>query len=451
MPDSHMLDRLFGELATADLPVRPPATVVARGRQRRRRARARTITAVVAVAVITVGVTQFTRNREAPATVGQHTQSAVCAAAPDAALNAELRHTLPASQQQSVSVIAVSPNGAVLYLLTTEGAFHGVATESVATGAISLKISPFAVTPFNDVAGGLGPNGEVVWSGGSPVNPVGSLVNVSELWSNPIVWSPRPLPSWMARMNIGQSVPLGIVNQDAETLSAPVFSGRFNQLVAWEAPGAVYDSPTRKIVEADLLTGVTEVVASGYVGAPIFAGNTLVWPVANRAGGPYHLVAASASTRQPVAVPLQLRKAGAATDLVSSGGATAYASTDRTKVFYSPSLSQPARQVLALPPGSELAPGERPAGGPTPGGLAVGPGYLAWNTSAGASYVASTKTLAATRITDGTATRGAVQGLDDYVLASRSTQPESGNSSLYLLNGSVIAGLTCARHGRASG
>jgi hypothetical protein len=72
-----------------------------------------------------------------------------------------------------------------------------------------------------------------------------------------------------------------------------------------------------------------------------------------------------------------------------------------------------------------------------------------WNTSAGGSFVASAKSLAATRITDGTATWGAVQGLGDTVLASRSAHPESATSSLYLLNGSVIAGLTCTRPSRS--
>jgi hypothetical protein len=65
--------------------------------------------------------------------------------------------------------------------------------------------------------------------------------------------------------------------------------------------------------------------------------------------------------------------------------------------------------------------------------------------------VASAKTLAATRVTDGTAIRGAVQGLGDYVLASRSAELKSGAGSLYLLSGSVIHGLTCARSGRATG
>jgi hypothetical protein len=440
MPDPDVLDRLFGELASAELPVPAAAGVVARGRQRRRRARGRRVLATATVAAIVVGVTQLPRLNEATPAAGQHNQPAVCAAAPNPALNSELSHALPASRQQSVSVIAVSPDGAVLYLLTTTAGFHGIAAESVATGAISQRISPFAVMPnYSGVWGGLGPDGEVVWSGGLTPS------NGAEIWTNVIVWSPRPLPSWMAREpTMNQSIPIGIPNQDTETLSAPVFSGRKNQLVAWEAPGAEYDSPTRKIVEADLLTGVTEVVASGYVGAPVFVGGALVWPVASTSGGPYHLVAASASTfpaRQRVAVPLPLRKAGAATAIASSGGATVYASADLTKLFYSPSPSQPARQVLQLPGGDYFA----------PGGLAVGPGYLAWTTAAAATFVASAKTLAATRIADGNATFGLVQGSGRYVLATRSAHPKSGTRSLYLLSGTVIERLTCGPPRPASG
>jgi hypothetical protein len=443
MPDSDLLDRLFDTLANADVPVPAPDRVVARGRQRRRRARGRSVIAVAAaVAVVVVGVMQLPRYLEPPATASQRTPPAVCAAAPDAALTAELSHALPVSQQQSVSVIGLSPNHAVLYLLTTAVGFHGIAAESVATGTITEKIPPAAI-PLNAIAvGGLGPDGQVVFAIGTPVSPGGPLPAGSELWSNVIVWSPKPLPAWMATKDIGQAVPIGIANQDTETLSPPVFSGTSHQLVAWEAPGADYNSPTRKIVEANLRTGVTDVIATGYVGAPVFVGTDLVWPVADSATGPTHLVAVSASAfpaRQRVSVPLPLRKAGAATVIASSGGATLYASPGLTKLFYSPSLSQPARQALQLQAGNYLA----------PGGLAVGPGYLAWNTSAGASYVASAKNLAAARITDGFATQGGVQGLGSDVLASRSAHPKTGPRSLYLLSGSVIGGLTCAKPNRA--
>jgi hypothetical protein len=406
------------------------------------------LTAVAVVAVIAVGVTQLPRVRNAPATVSQ--QIGVCTAAPDAALNAELRHPLRASRQQSVSVIGLSPNHAVLYLMTTAAGFHGIAAESVATGAISQKRPQLGIPPnFNGAQGGLGPNDEVVVR-----MAVGLDDPQRELWNGTVVvFSPRPI-AWIG---IGGVVvaPLEPAGEHSEALSAPVFAGPDHELVAWESSGNVpwtdaFDGPTRQIVEADLLTGVTDVIATGYVGAPVFVGDALVWPVASSAAGPSHLVAASASTfpaRQRVAVPVSLRKAGAGALLVSSGGAVAYASSDRTRVFYSPSLSQPARQVLRLPAGSQLSPGGLASVGIAPSGLEVGPGYLAWNTSAGASYVASAKTLAATRITDGTATWGAVQGLGDYIFASRSGRPESVTSSLYLLNASVIHGLTCARHG----
>jgi hypothetical protein len=441
MPDSDILDRLFGELATADLPVPAPGNVVARGRQRRRRARARTVTAVAAVAVIVVGVTQFTRNREAPAAIGQRSQPTVCAAAPDAALNAELGQALPASQQQSVSVIGLSANHAVLYLMTTTAGFHGLAAESLATGAITQKIpAQGLLSEYKSAQGGLGPDGDVVFTDTYSSPAAGSGT------STVIVWSPRTL-AWrrtLAGSPLGQMAPLEPAGDAGTALSAPVFAGPANHLVAWEAQDWIGNSSVRQIVEADLLTGVADVIASGYVGAPVFVGSDLVWPVASSATGPTHLVAVSAfafPASQYVAVPPPLRKAGSATVIASSGRATVYASADLTKLFYSPSLSQPARQVLRLPVGSYLV----------PGGLAVGKGYLAWNTSTAASYVASAKGLAATRITDGTGTWGEVQGVGSAVLASRSAHPKSGARSLYLLKASVINGLTCARPIHAPG
>jgi hypothetical protein len=433
MPDSDLLDRLFGELANTDVPVPGPVGVVARGRQRRRRARGRAVIAVAAVAAVAVGVTQFPRVYEgAPGSVSQQTQPTVCAAAPDAQLIGELGSALPASQQQSVSVIALSPNHQVMYLMTTTAGFHGVAAESVATGAISQKITTQPPN-WNGAQGGLGPDGDVVFT--MTDSYYGSFAGTEV-----VVWSPTPMPSWMARRNSGQVVPLQLPRYDTNALSAPVIGGRFNQLIAWESPGGA--SPTRHIVEANLLTGAIDVVATGYVGAPVFVGSDLVWPVASSASGPTHLVAVSASTfpaRQRVPVPLPLRKAGSATVIASRGSATVYASPGLTKLFYSPSLSQPARQVLRLPPGNYLE----------PGGLAVGPGYLAWDTSAAASFVASTKSLAATTVTDGAATWGTVQGVGSDVFASRSAHPKSGPRSLYLLSGSVINGLTCAQPVRA--
>jgi hypothetical protein len=439
MPDSGMLERLFGELATADLPAPAPASVVARGRQRRRRARLRALTAVAAVAVLVAGVTQVARNHEGMPATARQQRPAVCAAAPDAALNAQLRRALPASQQQSVSVIGLSANQKVLYVLTNTAGFHGIAAESVATGAITQRMTPGMPSMYHSAQGGLGPDGDVVFTStfSSPAAGSGTATVA--------VWSPRTI-SWSP---LGQTAPLEPAGEISSALSAPVFAGPADQLVAWEAQDWIGDSLVRQIVEADLRTGVTDVVATGYVGAPVFVGGALVWPVAGSAGGPSHLVAANASTfpaEQRVAVPLSLRKAGAAALLVSSGGATAYASTDRTRLFYSPSLSQPARQVLVLPPGNRLAPG-----GVAPRGIAVGPGYLAWNTSAGASFVASAKTLAATRISDGTASWGVVQGFGGYLLASKSAHPESASASLYLLSGSMVAGQNCAQPRRTGG
>jgi hypothetical protein len=247
MPDSDVLGRLFGELATADLPVPAPTSVAARGRQRRRRARGRAAIAVAAVAVIVVGVTQFPRIlSRAPALDRQHTPSAVCAAAPDAALRAQLRRALAVSRQRSVSVIAVSPDHAVLYLETTTADFHGIAAESVATGLIDREILPVPPTLANSVQGGLGPDGDVAWVNYSSV-PGGTLP------STVIVWSPTGQawsPGW-ARTGKPAPFPLEPAGQHTYALSAPVFSGAQNQLIAWEARA---NATTQEIVEADLLT-----------------------------------------------------------------------------------------------------------------------------------------------------------------------------------------------------
>ncbi|MGH3302951.1 MAG: hypothetical protein ACRDOK_14945 [Streptosporangiaceae bacterium] len=108
MPELDVLGRLFSELATADLPVPVPASVVARGRQRRRRAHGRTVIAAAVVAGVVVAPTPRG---------GADRQSARPAcrlrARTQRGADSELRHALQASHQQSVSVIGVSPNRAV--------------------------------------------------------------------------------------------------------------------------------------------------------------------------------------------------------------------------------------------------------------------------------------------------------------------------------------------------
>ena len=292
MPDD-LLDRLFGELASADLPVPARSRVIARGRQRRRHARACAASAVAVAVAVAAGVSQLPGSRPGSQPVQHHhgaPAAAVCQAAPDAALTAELAHASPLSSQAGVWPLGVSPDGAVLYAETTVHGFHGIAAENLVTGAILTKIKALPAS-YTGAHGGLGPDGDVIWSSsysthGGQGNPGMTPVQL---------WSPRT----------GRTTTLEPAGQHGGALSAPVIFPATREFAAWEQQ----DGGKQEIVEADLASRATVVIATGYFGPPVFAGNALVWPVADHKGGPAASLAARDATsfpaRQRIAVPLR--------------------------------------------------------------------------------------------------------------------------------------------------
>jgi hypothetical protein len=433
MPED-LIDRLFGELAATEMPVPAPSRVVARGKQRRRRIRGGAASAVaVACALVTVGVSQLPGSRLSEQPV-QHDHNvpapAVCRAAPDAAVTAELRNVLPVSHQAGVSPIAVSADGSEIYAETTVRGFHGIAAESIATGAILTKIKALPAS-YTGAHGGLGPGGDVIW-----FNTYGTHGGQGNTATTPVqLWSPRTR----------QTTTLEPAGQDGGALSAPVVLKQ--TFAAWEQG----DGPQQEIVEADLATGVTDVIARGSVGPPVFVGEALVWPAPSHKGGPAtHLVARNGGAfpaRQPIAVPPALGAAGHAALMGSSsfgswaipvgliasdGRATAYYSGDLTQLFYSPSPSQPARLVLQLHGGDTFAAG-------TP---AVGTGYLGWTVNGDASYLASAASLAAARIT--TFGEEFSAGSRVLVMGWSGSKKLPARNPFDLFNGSVISTLKCA-------
>lgn len=431
MPED-IVGRLFGELAGTDLPVPASGAVIARGRQRRRRTRVRAALAVAAVvALVVAGASQLAGARTRtppPATHARKSQSA-CQAAPDRALTAELAHPVPLGHQP----IALSWNGAQAYAVVTANGFHGIAEENTATGAIVRHIDPLSARYFGG-AGALTRNGDLIWVSYYD-RPSGVTAG-----SSPVqMWSPLT----------GTVTELEPPGQDGVALSAPVLMLQYGKTAAWLQS----DGRQREIVEANLGSGKVDVVARGYLSPPVFVGDALAWSAALTASGrSAHVVARSAipfPSQQRIAVPVALRSAGASlmglTPLpswqgpiglvASNAGATAYFSTNLTELFYSSAPSQPARLVLKIT-------GDQ---GFTNGSLALGDGYLSWSTDSAATYVASTRSLAVATIANGSTDYGDVEGLGTYVLATRTATPKHGTAPVYLIRGSTIYGLSCAR------
>ena len=445
MPDDT-LERLFGELAGADLPVPPPAAVVARGRQRRRRARGKVIAAVAgttALLGVAVGqLTGFHAAAQSPAT--RHGRpSAVCHARSDSALTAELGRALPITGQSGTVPITVSADGSTAYVLTTIGGFHGIAEESVATG-VTRKIA--SLPPYYHlVEGALGPDGELV-------SAYTVMVPGTFLWSEVLVWSPEA----------GIQALLEPAGTHGLLVGTPVFSGRSNELVAWEQE----DGTQLEIVEANLVTKTVDVIARGYVGPPVFVGNSLVWSVADGPGQlPTRLVARSAAefpAQRETRIPAALRAVsqpvfgtaqppgGPPTTglglVVSYGGATAYLSAPAissalTELYYSPAPSVPARLVLRLTGTSTFAPGS----------LVIGAGFLGWSVISASphvagtamTYMASTASLAAASIRAST-NFGGTQPPGRFAIVAINWDAQQGSPRLSVLSGATIKRLVCA-------
>ena len=347
----------------------------------------------------------------------------MCPSAPDGALSAELTQQLSVSSQQDVWPIGLSKDGQELYVETTTRGFHGIAAESTRTGAILTRIERLP-PDFDGAQGTVAPDGDVVWMTTYRSTTGSAGTSAVQLWS--------PQTRTVTALE-----PPG---QRTGALSAPVLSGTSGTFAAWEQA----DGSQQEIVEANLATGVTDVIARGYVGPPVFVGSALVWPLAGGAASafvagrdpqsPSKLVAVNAATfpsHGPVAVPRALQAAGSASLIASDGADVAYSSPDETNLFFSPSPSQPARLVFRLQDGNTF----------TPGGLAFGAGYLSWETASAVSYLASLHDLAV----------AAVPGLSavvavgsDIIIESRYGSKTQRRMHVRLLAQSVISGLTCA-------
>jgi len=347
----------------------------------------------------------------------------MCPAAPDRALSTALQQQLSASSQQDVWPIGLSKDGQELYTETTTRGFHGIAEESARTGAILTRIERLP-PDFGGAQGAIAPDGDVVW-----MNTYQSTTG-SAGTSAVQLWTPQTRTA----------TALEPAGQRTGALSAPVLSGTSGGFAAWEQA----DGSQQEIVEADLATGITDVIARGYVGPPVFVGSALVWPVAGGAASafvagrdpqsPSALVAVNATrfpAHGPVTVPRALQAAGSASLIASDGADVAYSSPDETDLFFSPSPSQPARLVFRLQDGNTI----------TPGSLAFGAGYLSWETASAVSYLASLRNLAVAAI-PGFSAVGAV-GIG--IIIENSNGPKMHRRvHLHLLTESVINGLKCA-------
>jgi hypothetical protein len=121
--------------------------------------------------------------------------------------------------------------------------------------------------------------------------------------------------------------------------------------------------------------------------------------------------------------------------IATYGAAVVYVSTGLTRLYYSPSPSQPARLLYTLTGGNEVSPNS----------LEIGLGYIGWGTDAASSYLVSTLSYAVTEVINGSTVWGTLYGVGNDVVVSMSPPTKKAHLMRdYLVRGWTVAGLRCA-------
>jgi hypothetical protein len=339
-----------------------------------------------------------------------NTWSTLCAAKPTASLSQALQRTVPQSLDANVFPFGLSANGTTLYASVRTAGFKGIAAITLATWTVR-EAQAFASPHDGAFESGEGP--WIAWSEFYSASDqsdytvyawdsvTGQLRTLGHSLRGPDGWWPSP---W----------------------SAPAVSGHYAAWPVGDGPG-----PVDKLMLADLATGRERAIYQGDALQPFFDGGLLVWPASARPGGPTTLRAASVTSGRPAVLPAALQGVGVhASEITSSSGRTAYIiGPEYSKLYYSPSPSEPARVVLTLPAGEQFA------------AIEMGQGWLAWTTTT-ATYLASTRTGSYVQVTPiyGLA---AGQGSGVVAISDYAGKSQPAHSSLHLLDFARLAWPSC--------
>jgi hypothetical protein len=289
----------------------------------------------------------------------------LCPVTLPAGLAAQLGQTVPESLRGEL--IPLGMNGQVAYVSAWTPAFSGVAALNLATGRLR-RVQAFA-HPGRDQADGSADGPWLAWE---------ETVSLQSL-DRFTVYAWNSATGRLLTLGHSLSGPGGVAWPSP--WHPPAVSGDY---AAW-AQGYGPDGAV-EVRLADLATGRVRIVRQGHTQPPFFDRDLLVWPESDRPGTLTTLRAVSLRTGRTAALPPVLRAVRGTDVVVTDGTRTAYLSPDLTSLYYSPAQDQRARVVLRLPAGDYFS------------GLALGPGTLAWTTTA-ATYLASTATGGYAKVT----------------------------------------------------
>jgi hypothetical protein len=285
---------------------------------------------------------------------------ALCAVRATPALKAKLGQTVPQSLRGEVVPLGMSSSGTTAYVSTWTPGFSGVAALDLASGGMT-KIQRYA-NPGSDQADGSSDGRWIVWE------ETYSLSTLDDF----TVYAWDSVTGRLLRLGHSLNGPGGV--PWPSPWHPPAVSGGYAAWAQGYGPGGEVE-----IRLASLATGQVRVIRAGHTQPPFFDGNLVVWPESDRPGAQTALRALSLTTGRAAALPPALSAVRGTEFVATDGTRTAYLGPQMTSLYYSPAQDVRARVVLRLPAGDYFS------------GLALGPGTLAWTTTA-ATYLASTRT-----------------------------------------------------------
>jgi hypothetical protein len=290
-----------------------------------------------------------------------------CPVKPNAAIRKELNRTVPKSLRGEVVPLGMSKGGKTAYVSTWTSSFSGVAALNLTSGHIRT-IHPFR-NSNSDQADGASDGHWLAWEETYSLKSLDYFTIYA--WDS----------ATSRLLKIGHSIKSPSGTPWPSPWHPPAVRGNYAAWAQGYGPGNEVE-----VRLANLTTGQVKVVRTGHTQPPFFDGHLLVWPESDRPGTQTTLHAIDVITGRPAALPPVLRAVHGTDFVVSDGTRTAYFSPDLNSLFYSPAQNQEAQPALQLPTGAYFA------------DLALGPGTLAWTTTA-ATYLASTKTGAYIQVT----------------------------------------------------
>ncbi len=286
--------------------------------------------------------------------------SVLCAVPPTPSLAAALNRTVPESLNGEVIPLGMSADGRTAYVSAWTPDFAGVAALNLATGRFAA-IQPFADQAADQADGSSGGQ----WLAWEETYSLASLDDFT-------VYAWNSATGHLLTLGHSLAGPGGTAWPSP--WHPPAVSGSYAAWAQGYGPGGEVE-----IRLADLATGQVRVIRGGHTQPPFFDRDLVVWPESDRPGAQTTLHALSLTTMRPAALPRVLRAVHGTEFVVTDGTRTAYLNPDLTSLYYSPAQDERAREVLRLPGGEYFS------------ALAMGPGTLAWTTTA-ATYMASTLT-----------------------------------------------------------